>query len=162
MFRNCVEVPRQSFGRGIMAASNDRAVFDVLISSAQPEIHAFSDARDLIYHFIIKHLVLGVRSSVRTKKHAHDIVSVSFYQALLDQAPREFADAVQPGAESAILARGQVPDIFKQSPWDVLPGLLEDEVVPRRVERGIDAIDYWTCHLGQTRHSSLTAYYHSA
>jgi hypothetical protein len=72
------------------------------------------DARDLINHFFIRHLVLGVGSSVRTKKHTHDIVSVSFSQALFDQSPGEFADIVQPGAESTVLACGQVPDIFKK------------------------------------------------
>jgi len=45
-----------------------------------------SDARDLVNHFIIGHLVLGVGRSVRTQKNAHDVVSVSFIGALLDQS----------------------------------------------------------------------------
>ena len=61
---------------------------------------------------------------------------------LLDQSPREFAGIVQPRAESAILARGQVANTFEQWSWDVLPSLLENEVVPRRVERGVDAVIY--------------------
>ena len=76
-----------------MAASNDRAVFDVLISSAQPEIHAISDARDLVDQFVARHLVLGVGRSVRTKKHAQDVASV-LNNMPLDQSPREFADLV--------------------------------------------------------------------
>ena len=67
-----------------MASNKKRAVFDVLISNAHLKIHELNDARDLIYHLIIKHLVLGVGSSVCTKKNAHDVVSVSFNQALLD------------------------------------------------------------------------------
>ncbi len=73
--------------------------------------------------------------------HAHNVISVSFNHALLDKSPRELADTVQPQAESTVLARGQVADIFKQWSWDVLPCLLEDEVIPSRVERGVDAIN---------------------
>ena len=101
-----------------------------------------SDARDLIDHFITRQLVFGAGRSIRAKKHTHDVASV-LTRILLDQSPRKFADIVQPGAETAVLARGQVPDVVKHWPWDEPPGFLEDEVVPRRVERGLDAIDYW-------------------
>jgi hypothetical protein len=45
MFRNCIEVPHQSFGRGIIASGNKRAVFDILVSYE----------RVLINYFIIRH-----------------------------------------------------------------------------------------------------------
>jgi hypothetical protein len=91
------------------------------------------NVRNLIDQFVIRHLVLGAGRFVRAKKHAYDVASVSFDHTLLDQSPREIPDSVQPGSESAVLARGQVSDIFEQWSWDVLPGRLEDEVVPRRV-----------------------------
>ena len=111
------------------------------MTHSRRSICPLSDSRDLVDQFIIRHLVLRIRRSVRAKKHAHDVVSVSFNQALLDQFPGEFTDIVQPRAESAVLACGQVPDIFKQWSWDVPPDLLEDEIVPRRVESGVDAIN---------------------
>ena len=38
MFRNCMEIPCQSLGRGIIASGKKRAVFDILVSSA-PRVH---------------------------------------------------------------------------------------------------------------------------
>jgi len=49
---------------------------------------------NLIDQFIIRHLILGARGSVRAKKHAYDNSSVSFDHVLLDQSPGEFADIV--------------------------------------------------------------------
>jgi hypothetical protein len=84
------------------------------------------NVRNLIDQFVIRHLVLGAGRFVRVKKHAYDVASVTFNHTLLNQSPREIADIVQPGAESAVLARGQVPDILEQWSWDVPPGRLED------------------------------------
>jgi hypothetical protein len=124
-----------------MPSRKESAAVDMPVSTYNRYTCPSGDARDMIDKFIISHLVLGVGRCVSAQKHAHDVISVPINHGLLDQSSREFANTVQPRAKSAILARGQVADIFEQWSWDVLPGLLEHEVVPSRVERGVDAIN---------------------
>jgi hypothetical protein len=117
-----------------MAGSKECAVCNLrVVSTGKLRIRTLMNARNLIDQFVIWHLVLGAGRFVRAKKHAYDVAPVSFSHTLLDEPPGEITDSVQPGAKSAVLARGQVPDIFEQWSWDVPPGRLENEVVPRRV-----------------------------
>jgi hypothetical protein len=93
------------------------------VSRPSSVIHARckSNARNLVDHFTVSHLVLRIRRFVRAQKYAHDIFAVTLALALRDQPTSKVAHVIEERSESAVLAQRRVTDIFEQGLRDEVP-----------------------------------------